>query len=749
MQNLIFPTRPAVRSVFTRSGHVVAASGDYTATQITVTPAGTISSVDVQAALEELSGDISALGSPLVDWKNSCRLATTANITLSGEQTIDGSMTSATRVLVKNQTTASENGPYLSAAGAWTRTTDADGNSEVTAGMVVPVTEGTTNADTNWQLTTNDPITVGTTALTFAKFNSAVLSVFGRTGVVTATAGDYTASQITFTPSGTIAATNVQTAIAELDSELPERIDDRVAGLLVQGDNVTLTYNDPAGTLRIDVDIGEGLGMEDVEDALADDFVSGFNVIVEYDDAAGSFTWHAAERICLDADGATITFDLSDDHTVDNAGAFHPTEPITDDVTLAIENAGVGADNAPGKWFQIKLNYDDVGGHAITWWAGITWVNGYPPATTPVGGSSDSFWFIVTGFDEYTNPLTTGWILSTERGVMANGTALGGTSGAIDDLLAYWKFDEPSGAALDALGNYDLPVVNGSPDSSPGVVGTSRQLASLEKFDTYPFFPSVDFPRTSSDFTWFGWVKVGDVTIATDEAIWLFTGADSGVPLSTFSVQVKNISGTAAQFAAMLDGGSDHDEVAAATFGNLSIATFYFVAVRWNASTKRLRINVNAGASDEITAAGEYDDSAANEGRVVIQNAGSSPYTVDETGYVARELSDGELTTIYNSGDGTTTPIPTDIDWSICEGDVITLTDSGTHVINHIKPIPLKRLLVAITSDEADGTIVWMGVPVDWGLAGPPDMPDDGDTIYIEFECVTTSLILGRLWFAP
>lgn len=117
-----------------------------------------------------------------LDVKQSVRVATTANITLSGTQTIDGiSVISGDRVLVKDQTTGSQNGIYVVAAGSWTRATDADTNTEVTAGMFTFVTEGTVNADSGWVLTTNDAITLGTTALTFAQFSGA--------GQITAGAG--------------------------------------------------------------------------------------------------------------------------------------------------------------------------------------------------------------------------------------------------------------------------------------------------------------------------------------------------------------------------------------------------------------------------------------------------------------------------------------------------------------------------------------------------------------------------------
>lgn len=107
------------------------------------------------------------------DWKQSVRAATTANITLSGIQTIDGiTLAAGDRVLVKDQSTGSQNGIYVAASGAWSRSTDADENAEVTAGLSVMVTEGTTYADTQWRLTTNDPIVVGTTTLVFSQIGA-------------------------------------------------------------------------------------------------------------------------------------------------------------------------------------------------------------------------------------------------------------------------------------------------------------------------------------------------------------------------------------------------------------------------------------------------------------------------------------------------------------------------------------------------------------------------------------------------
>ncbi|OPG70273.1 phage tail protein [Pseudomonas ogarae] len=118
-----------------------------------------------------------------LDRKQSVRVATTANIVLSGAQAIDGvAVIAGNRVLVKSQTLAKDNGIYVAANDAWVRAKDADASVEVTSGLIVSVEEGTTLANTIWQLITDGAIVLGTTALTFqnitqgfAPLNSPVL----------------------------------------------------------------------------------------------------------------------------------------------------------------------------------------------------------------------------------------------------------------------------------------------------------------------------------------------------------------------------------------------------------------------------------------------------------------------------------------------------------------------------------------------------------------------------------------------
>ncbi|MFH1681774.1 MAG: hypothetical protein ABIH26_14170 [Candidatus Eisenbacteria bacterium] len=116
-----------------------------------------------------------------LDVKGSVACATTANITLSGEQTIDGILTSSSFVLVKNQTDPIQNGRYRSAAGAWSRADDMAAGKGA-AGAFCWVEGGTANGDSGWACTSDlGSDVVGTDALTFAQFSGA--------GQVTAGAG--------------------------------------------------------------------------------------------------------------------------------------------------------------------------------------------------------------------------------------------------------------------------------------------------------------------------------------------------------------------------------------------------------------------------------------------------------------------------------------------------------------------------------------------------------------------------------
>ena len=166
--------------------------------------------VDNQALLAEIAA--AGYGPVIL-----ARFATTANINLSTTHltAIDGVTPVAGDIaLVKNQSTASQNGLYVvSGTAAWTRLVDNAGNNVIASGMIVSVSEGTANLDTLWTLTTNAPITVGTTGLTFAQFVTAGVSsanlASNANGLGASLVGIEDAAAL-------ITATTVEAALAEL-----------------------------------------------------------------------------------------------------------------------------------------------------------------------------------------------------------------------------------------------------------------------------------------------------------------------------------------------------------------------------------------------------------------------------------------------------------------------------------------------------------------------------------------------------
>lgn len=113
-----------------------------------------------------------------LDYKAAVRVATTANIAnlAAAPNTLDGvTLVANDRILVKNQTTASQNGIYVvqtvgtGSNGVWVRATDADSAAELEGGTTVWVNEGTTNADTAWTVITDGAITLNTTAINWTQ----------------------------------------------------------------------------------------------------------------------------------------------------------------------------------------------------------------------------------------------------------------------------------------------------------------------------------------------------------------------------------------------------------------------------------------------------------------------------------------------------------------------------------------------------------------------------------------------------
>lgn len=134
-----------------------------------------------------------------IDYKQAVRVIALTDISLSGgapNQVDEVNLTANDRVLVTGNDPASENGLYIvqtvgaGSNGTWVRSSDGNSAGEIEAGMIVMVTEGTVYKDTQWKLTTNNPIVIGTTPLNF------VINILSQIG------GSNT--QIQFNDSGTM-----------------------------------------------------------------------------------------------------------------------------------------------------------------------------------------------------------------------------------------------------------------------------------------------------------------------------------------------------------------------------------------------------------------------------------------------------------------------------------------------------------------------------------------------------------------
>lgn len=110
------------------------------------------------------------------------RAASTGNVDISAPgTTMDGvTLVSGDLIMLKDQTTASQNGVYVfnGAVTPATRYSGLDADAEATTGLLVTVAEGNINGTSLWMLATYQPITIGTTALTFM-----LLSVGGTTNI--------------------------------------------------------------------------------------------------------------------------------------------------------------------------------------------------------------------------------------------------------------------------------------------------------------------------------------------------------------------------------------------------------------------------------------------------------------------------------------------------------------------------------------------------------------------------------------
>jgi len=251
-----------------------------------------------------------------LDVKASVRVATTANLVATyhngngtltananGAIAIDGvTLTTNDRILVKNQTTAAQNGFYKvtttgggSAAYVLTRTPDADAASELNPGAFTFVEEGSANQDNGFVMSTNGAITLGSTVITFEQFSGAGQISAGaalvKNGNTIDVQTDGTSIEISGDAirvkalgigygmlAGSIPNSKLDNSAVTVNSQsvalgaaitlntshiaentnlyyTSERVDDRINALMAAGEGIDFTYNDSGNSFTIAAEV--------------------------------------------------------------------------------------------------------------------------------------------------------------------------------------------------------------------------------------------------------------------------------------------------------------------------------------------------------------------------------------------------------------------------------------------------------------------------------------------------------------
>lgn len=422
------------------TGNVTAASGTSTFNNVTIS-----GSLDMDSGT---SATITGLANPVndsdaankgyvdalaqgIDAKASCVVATTANITLSGTQTIDGIAVSVgDRVLVKDQSTASQNGIYLCASSTWTRTTDANTWDELVAAFTF-IEKGTTQANNGYISTITAGGTLGTTAVTFAQFSGAGQITAGagltKTGN-TIDVGTASSSRIV------VNSDNIDLAVSGVTAGTYKSVTTDVYGRITAGTNPT--------TLS-------GFGITDAYTIAQIDTLFGSTTSAATSAAAAATSASNASTSATNASTSAGNASTSATAAAASATAAASTYDQFDDRYLGSKSSPPTVDN-DGNALLTGALYFDTTANEMRVYTGSTWkatgsaVNGTSVRQVYTATASQTTFAITydVGFvDVYLNGVK---LVVSSDFTATSGTnivlATGATAGDIVDIIAYGAF---------------------------------------------------------------------------------------------------------------------------------------------------------------------------------------------------------------------------------------------------------------------------------------------------------------------
>ena len=228
----------------------------------------------------------------------------------------------------------------------------------------------------------------------------------------------------------------------------------------------------------------------------------------------------------------------------------------------------------------------------------------------------------------------------------------GGTSSLENGLVSYWKLDEATGNALDALGTNILTAVN-APGSTPGIVQTARTFSGDHQYFSIPTRPSVEVGNTSFTFT--AWVKLDNKTdyhTFVGKQIEDYPFYDRDYSLS-YDKDMDRI-----YFQVAGPDGLTLTRAIANALGSPAINTWYFLAGGYDYESGYIWISVNGGPQETTPFTGSVHVGQAPFmlGGVANPLFGYHAGLLDEVGFWKRALTSAEVAALYNNGQGQSYP---------------------------------------------------------------------------------------------
>ena len=229
-------------------------------------------------------------------------------------------------------------------------------------------------------------------------------------------------------------------------------------------------------------------------------------------------------------------------------------------------------------------------------------------------------------------------------------TPTAGVAGAATSLVNYYTLNETSGTRYDSTGAADLSAVNGTVSSVAGKLGNAATLVVNTGSGISLASPLTTgtLGALSSNCSISGWLKIGSLPASTIKTFIIVRTINDN-PHLTVTVSAAGVIGGQAYFNGII--------ATATTVTTMSLATWYFVALRWNASTGTLTVSVNAGTNYTATTGGSAGDSSTQYSSQLFSGNEAIGATFDEVATFARELSAADITYLYNGGTGRTYPL--------------------------------------------------------------------------------------------